>query len=146
MGELKRCPFCGCRSVGVGYIANRSVYYITCANCEATGPEEPTKEYAVRKWNRVSENVYEGHGNDRLVNALERVATSLESQCRDRIMKIKWYKLPPVPGWYAVGTIAKDGKMIGMGTSFYTVRKIKWMEEMPDILYYGPIPYPSEGN
>ena len=63
-----------------------------------------------------------------------------------RIMKTKWYKLPPVPGWYAVGTIAKDGKMIGMGASFYTIRKIKWMEEMPDILYYGPIPYPSEGN
>lgn len=80
MEELKRCPFCGCRSVGVGYIANRSVYYITCANCEATGPEEPTKGHAVRKWNRVSEKVYENHGNDRLVTALERIATALESQ------------------------------------------------------------------
>lgn len=80
MEELKRCPFCGCPDVGIGYTRDRSVFFTACHLCKAYGPNKSTKEHAIRAWNILSEKVYENHENDRLVTALERIATALESQ------------------------------------------------------------------
>lgn len=50
MNDLKPCPFCGATNVRVKCIAEFT-YSVKCSQCDAFGPDGPTKEYAIDHWN-----------------------------------------------------------------------------------------------
>lgn len=53
--------------------------------------------------------------------------------------KLKWYKLPPVPGWYVVAWISKK-EVIQMGARMFSEWGIFDVVEMKNYYYYGPLP------
>lgn len=54
-------------------------------------------------------------------------------------MRPKWYKLPPVPGWYAMALLYR-GKVEAVGTGKFSEWKISEAREDKNTRYYGPLP------
>lgn len=55
MTELKPCPFCGYKGVEILADDNKYLYYryfSQCQRCGAGAKRGPTKEDAVKEWNR----------------------------------------------------------------------------------------------
>lgn len=58
--KLLPCPFCGCESITVRTDPTKGWYSgigftPRCSKCEATIPEQPSRELMDIKWNRRSE-------------------------------------------------------------------------------------------
>jgi hypothetical protein len=59
MSEIKPCPFCRCTNERselpvVSYPRMHGFYnwYVRCLNCGAAGPDAPSRDEAVEKWNK----------------------------------------------------------------------------------------------
>lgn len=50
MSELKPCPFCGATDVRVKCI-EEFTYSAKCRQCDALGPDGPSRESAIGRWN-----------------------------------------------------------------------------------------------
>lgn len=62
MDELKPCPFCGSKDIGVYEIRseNCSVFhYVLCRTCWAKSIADFKQEIAVKAWNRRETDVHE---------------------------------------------------------------------------------------
>ena len=60
-------------------------------------------------------------------------------------MQPKWYKLPPVPGWYAVAQMA-GVKVEGFGCAYYSKWRISELYEEKTFRFYGPLPVEEVEN
>ena len=54
MTQLKECPFCGCKYTEVldfDHPEMGTMYYVTCCVCHSSGPENTSRDQAIREWN-----------------------------------------------------------------------------------------------
>lgn len=49
--ELLHCPFCGCDSARVFFIANKKLFFVFCLACHAQTAPDYYKDFAVSNWN-----------------------------------------------------------------------------------------------
>lgn len=55
--ELKPCPFCGSKRIGIS--SNGKVYVAVCTNCKASTNLAARKEDAIYLWNKRAESTNE---------------------------------------------------------------------------------------
>lgn len=48
---LKSCPYCGFKAVTMLQLPDTSLYFISCKECGARGPQSQTKSGAAKEWN-----------------------------------------------------------------------------------------------
>jgi Lar family restriction alleviation protein len=52
MPELKPCPFCGNKKVGIQIYFDAVREYVCCYKCYASGPLKQTGKAAIAAWNK----------------------------------------------------------------------------------------------
>jgi Lar family restriction alleviation protein len=55
MSELKPCPFCGSKYLGIIAPVEKA-YQVQCGDCYASASVEQTKKKAIAAWNRRAKN------------------------------------------------------------------------------------------
>lgn len=56
MSELKPCPFCGCKDIGIETIEKYENHYLYCKHCNIEQPLYNSLEEAIDAWNRRTNN------------------------------------------------------------------------------------------